>query len=693
VAKTWFEAIAAVQSDGSPVVPYINAIGIDMSDAPNDAVDGIERDDEKQGCADPVDSSGNGWWSHDFPFMGGSYDLKSEIGILRQRGEGDGVPFSESFGSTCRTFVFADPMLHFWRMALALNVYDVLNNMGSKGIYLDSFGHANNFYDRQAHPETEDLLDDEFLQNGVPEGRGAWVKIGYRGLGAVAQESAQINLGEPRRFIAAEFFSEVVLPFTDIVMDYHDPKPNELPIIQTIYGDYQLFAGQRPQYDASFVTKKAVVGRSFLWGNQLGLAWHKHYCRFYTFDPIPQASCEDIDSQDLIAYTRTLAQAREAVQDVSIGLEWSKAKFIGMRDGANTGFEYKNVSGVRDDDWCYGLSSACPATVPQLRGALWSSAGTDEPDFLVLTNTSGSDKTATFALPPSWASMNLVHGSASVTGSAITLSGSSVAVFKAVPVTSVNMDGDALSDATDPDDDNDGVPDSQDKFPRNEAASVDTDNNGAPDAWNSGCDAECQAGSQLTLDTDGDHDGVVNGADNCPAVANSTQTDIDSNGVGDMCQHGLTVSYFNDSDTVSPAGIYADDAKLVAPAVLQRIEPNVNFNYGISAGPGSGVTNDYFSARFTGRLMVPAYTGVYTFCLKGDDGIRLWVNNVNLLEDAYWRAMDSETGCGNVSLTAGQSVAIEVEFFDLLEDAIIELKWSWPGHAAEVVPSSSFYAQ
>jgi hypothetical protein len=34
-----------------------------------------------------------------------------------------------------------------------------------------------------------------------------------------------------------------------------------------------------------------------------------------------------------------------------------------------------------------------------------------------------------------------------------------------------------------------------------------------------------------------------------------------------------------------------------------------------------------------------------------------------------------------------------MEFFDLDEHAIAELKWSWPGHAAEVVPTTSFYAE
>lgn len=198
----------------------------------------------------------------------------------------------------------------------------------------------------------------------------------------------------------------------------------------------------------------------------------------------------------------------------------------------------------------------------------------------------------------------------------------------------------------------------------------------------------------MTADlADTDSDGIGAGFDNCPSLSNPSQADINGNGTGDACEHGLTVSYFNDSNTTAPSGIDQNDAKLVAPAVLQRIEANINFNYGLSVSPGSGVNVDYFSARFTGRLIVPAYTGDYEFCLKGDDGVRLWIDGVDLFGNTHWVPQDSVTGCATVSLVAGHSVPIKMEFFDLTEEAIAQLKWSWPGHTAEVVPSSNLYAQ
>ena len=52
------------------------------------------------------------------------------------------------------------------------------------------------------------------------------------------------------------------------------------------------------------------------------------------------------------------------------------------------------------------------------------------------------------------------------------------------------------------DSDSDGVPDDEDAFPSDPAASIDTDGDGMPDYWNPNATAEQIAASTLTLDND-----------------------------------------------------------------------------------------------------------------------------------------------------------------------------------------------
>ena len=105
------------------------------------------------------------------------------------------------------------------------------------------------------------------------------------------------------------------------------------------------------------------------------------------------------------------------------------------------------------------------------------------------------------------------------------------------------------------DDDADGdfVPDDEDAFPNDPAASVDADGDRAPDAWNENATAEQIAASELVLDafldnadewldtdgdgignnedTDDDGDGVADDADAFPTDATET-TDTDGDGIG-----------------------------------------------------------------------------------------------------------------------------------------------------------------
>jgi hypothetical protein len=76
------------------------------------------------------------------------------------------------------------------------------------------------------------------------------------------------------------------------------------------------------------------------------------------------------------------------------------------------------------------------------------------------------------------------------------------------------------SSCIDVDGDNDGVNDGQDNCPLvANPGQLDTDHDGQGDA----------------CETDDDNDGVLDGQDNCPLNANANQLDTDGDGVGDAC--------------------------------------------------------------------------------------------------------------------------------------------------------------
>lgn len=96
-------------------------------------------------------------------------------------------------------------------------------------------------------------------------------------------------------------------------------------------------------------------------------------------------------------------------------------------------------------------------------------------------------------------------------------------------------DLDGLPDNCDPDDDNDGVLDTNDNCPRQANSNqADNDNDGLGDA----------------CDNDDDNDGILDGYDNCPFIFNPGQEDIDKDGVGDVCD---TVE-INVSQAITPDG-------------------------------------------------------------------------------------------------------------------------------------------
>jgi len=141
--------------------------------------------------------------------------------------------------------------------------------------------------------------------------------------------------------------------------------------------------------------------------------------------------------------------------------------------------------------------------------------------------------------------------------------------------------------------------------------------------------------------------------------------------VGTVPGLGLLGTYYNNPDFTG--------------AARTRLDRTVNFEWPGRPVPGIGA--DTFSVRWTGRV-VAKVTGLYTFTTQSDDGVRLWVDGVKLVD--HWTDGTS-TNSGTIELVANQSYDIRMEQYDQGGGAVAKLLWSAPGLAQEVVPQSQLH--
>jgi beta-glucosidase len=121
-------------------------------------------------------------------------------------------------------------------------------------------------------------------------------------------------------------------------------------------------------------------------------------------------------------------------------------------------------------------------------------------------------------------------------------------------------------------------------------------------------------------------------------------------------------------------GQYYNNTGLSGTPVLTRNDPNVNFLWG-GQPPASGIPGNGWSAKWTGTLKPPT-TGTYQFALTSDDGSRLFVNGQQVIGN--WANQPPTTKTGSVSLTAGQPVSIEVDYFQDGGGSQVGLGWQIP---------------
>jgi hypothetical protein len=135
-------------------------------------------------------------------------------------------------------------------------------------------------------------------------------------------------------------------------------------------------------------------------------------------------------------------------------------------------------------------------------------------------------------------------------------------------------------------------------------------------------------------------------------------------------------------------GQYYSNSTTLAGTPSTRIDSTVNFAWGTGAAM-SGVSADNFSVRWTG-LVQAQYSETYTFYATGDDGVRLWVNNVALVDK--WMDQNATEYSATITLTANQKYDIRMEYYDRSGGATAKLAWSSPSTPKNIIPQSQLYS-
>jgi PA14 domain-containing protein/chitobiase/beta-hexosaminidase-like protein/Big-like domain-containing protein len=151
---------------------------------------------------------------------------------------------------------------------------------------------------------------------------------------------------------------------------------------------------------------------------------------------------------------------------------------------------------------------------------------------------------------------------------------------------------------------------------------------------------------------------------------------INSSAVGSGT--GLQGAYYTNHTSASP---YTGSPTLV------RTDAVVNFNWD-SAGPDPSIGQTVYTVRWTGSVQ-PQFDETYTFYATADDGVRLWVNGQELVNQ--WQDEGATTYQGSIALKAQQLYNIEMDYYQNGGGAIAELQWSSPSTAQAVIPQTQLY--
>lgn len=167
--------------------------------------------------------------------------------------------------------------------------------------------------------------------------------------------------------------------------------------------------------------------------------------------------------------------------------------------------------------------------------------------------------------------------------------------------------------------------------------------------------------------------------DQCPDDPNKTEPGNCGCGVpedtcGDATGDGLLGTYYHNINFTNLA--------------FERVDGTVNFDWAQMA-PTIAMEPDTFSVVWTGFVKAK-YSEIYTFYTSSDDGVRLWVNNQLLNDD--WTNHPPRENSGKVSLEAGKSYSIRMEYYENSGGAVAKLLWSSTSQPKQIIPQEQLFS-
>jgi beta-glucosidase len=119
---------------------------------------------------------------------------------------------------------------------------------------------------------------------------------------------------------------------------------------------------------------------------------------------------------------------------------------------------------------------------------------------------------------------------------------------------------------------------------------------------------------------------------------------------------------------------YFANKTLAGEPAVTRVDPEVSFDWGMM-NPAPGIPADDFSARWTGKL-VATTSGKYRFGAIADDGVRVYLDGKLIAED--WTDHAPATITGEVTLEAGKTYDVKMEYYESKIGAVARLAWQPP---------------